>query len=208
MGLARGANRLGSLSPLGSGPAFRRLARISCFFHCSDQSAARTLPPLFTFQTAPPSLKLRRASHQVRHSPWRRRTPPPSRGAFFAPGSLLLCFAHPIEGWAERRETFGCLRDTRWARSNVACQALARRLASHDAGRSPPRRSTVAVLGSGSALPSAALAPDWLQRACSQPGPPGMRGPGPLPGQAVTSRRRRTPLLAPPSGSSLEDAPR
>ena len=31
-----------------------------------------------------------------------------SRGAFFAPGLLHRCFAHPNRGWAERRETFGC----------------------------------------------------------------------------------------------------
>jgi len=37
------------------------------------------------------------------------------------------------KGWAERRETFGCLR-TRYARR------LARRLASHNAGRSPLAR--------------------------------------------------------------------
>ena len=135
-------------------------------------------------------------------------SPPRSRGALFAPGLCIVASLTPMRGGRSAERRSGARRSTRWARSNVACQALARRLASHDAGRSPPRRSTVAVLGSGSALPSAALAPDWLQRACSQPGPPGMRGPGPLPGQAVTSRRRRTPLLAPPSGSSLEDAPR
>src|SRR5436305_13532887 len=37
---------------------------------------------------------------------------------------------------------------------------LARRLASHDAGRPPPGALTVAVLGSGPALPSPAFAPD------------------------------------------------
>jgi hypothetical protein len=51
--------------------------------------------------------------------------------------ALPFCFANPNEGWAERRETFGCLRDTRWTCRNAARQALARRLASHDAGRSP-----------------------------------------------------------------------
>jgi hypothetical protein len=52
--------------------------------------------------------------------------------------ALPLCFTHPNEGWAERREPFGCSAEqpvgvhvTRHARR------LARRLASHDAGRSP-----------------------------------------------------------------------
>src|SRR5262249_55763319 len=47
----------------------------------------------------------------------KQHTSPRSRGAFFAPGFLFLASLIPIEGWAERRETFGCLRDTRWARS-------------------------------------------------------------------------------------------
>ena len=42
-------------------------------------------------------------------------SPPRSRDAFCA-RAFAFCFAHPIEGWAERRETFGCLRDTRRAR--------------------------------------------------------------------------------------------
>src|SRR5262249_15729704 len=59
--------------------------------------------------------------------------------AHFCVRGLQLRFTHPeIEGWAERRETFGCcakhplgVHVTRHARR------LARRLASHDAGRSP-----------------------------------------------------------------------
>jgi hypothetical protein len=53
-----------------------------------------------------------------------------------------------IEGWAERRETFGCVRSTRWTRHLASktrvnalmtrrVRRLARRLASRDAGRSP-----------------------------------------------------------------------
>ena len=53
------------------------------------------------------------------------------------PGFAPLLHSPRVEGWAERRETFGCLRGTRGARHNAAYQALARRLASHDAGRSP-----------------------------------------------------------------------
>jgi hypothetical protein len=43
-------------------------------------------------------------------------SPPRSRDAFSAPGVCIIASLTPIEGWAERRETFGCLRDTRWAR--------------------------------------------------------------------------------------------
>src|SRR5262249_46605263 len=139
-------------------------------------------------------------------------TPPRSRGAFFAPGVFNLCFAHPNRGGAERRETFGC-SGTRGARRNAACQALARRLASHDAGRSPlgapPRRFWASgprfrllrrpPSYNGGQLPSGSV-----QRAPrSQVIVPGGGVPG-LPERTVTSRRRRTPLLAPPSGSSPE----
>src|SRR5262249_41896346 len=58
--------------------------------------------------------------------------------------------------------------------------------------------------GSGAALLSPALLPDRLQRAPrSQVVVPGGRLPC-LPRRAVTSRRRGTPRLAPPSGSSPE----
>jgi hypothetical protein len=63
---------------------------------------------------------------------------------------VFASLLHPpgIEGWAERRETFGCVRGTRGAchlasktRVNALmtrhARRLARRLASHDAGRSP-----------------------------------------------------------------------
>ena len=43
--------------------------------------------------------------------------PPRSRGAFCAPrGFAPFASLTRIEGWAERRETFGCVRSTRWAR--------------------------------------------------------------------------------------------
>jgi hypothetical protein len=49
-------------------------------------------------------------------------SPSRSRGAI-APGFLRRCFTHPeTEGWAERRETFGCVRGTRWA-----CHSASRR---------------------------------------------------------------------------------
>src|SRR5262249_20961840 len=70
------------------------------------------------------------------------------RRVFLRPGFAPLLRSPGIEGWAERRETFGCVRGTRGralgapqdARErayDAARQALARRLASHDAGRSP-----------------------------------------------------------------------
>src|SRR5258706_16164070 len=54
----------------------------------------------------------------------------------------------------------------RWA-LHLTRQArhLRRRFASHDAGRPPPGALTVAILGSGAALPSPAFAPDQSQRA-------------------------------------------
>jgi hypothetical protein len=55
--------------------------------------------------------------------------------AHFCVRGLHRCFTRPrIEGWAERRETFGC-SGTRAACHDAARQALARRLASHSASR-------------------------------------------------------------------------
>ena len=56
----------------------------------------------------------------------------------FAPGVCNFASLTPNEGWAERRETFGCSAEHPWG-LHVTRQArrLARRLASHDAGRSP-----------------------------------------------------------------------
>jgi hypothetical protein len=62
-------------------------------------------------------------------------SPSRSRGAFLRPGLLTFASLTRIEGWAERRETFGCVRGTRWACHDAARQALARRLASHSASR-------------------------------------------------------------------------
>jgi len=82
---------------------------------------------------------------------------------------------------------------------------LARRLASHDTGRSPLGAPPWRFWAPGAALLSPAFAPDRLQRAPrTQVVMPGGRGPC-LPRRAVTSRRR-TPRLAPHSGSSLEHA--
>src|SRR6266516_4423788 len=84
---------------------------------------------------------------------------------------------------------------------------LTRRLAAHNAGRSPPGALTVAILGSGPALPSPELLPDRSQRAPRvRVVVPGGRGPVP-PGAAVANRCRGTPLLAPYSGMPREHAP-
>ena len=40
-------------------------------------------------------------------------SPSRSRGAFFTPGVCNFASPTRIEGWAERRETFGCVRSTR-----------------------------------------------------------------------------------------------
>jgi hypothetical protein len=64
-------------------------------------------------------------------------SPSRSRGAF-ASGFCIRASLTPNRGGgrsAERRS--GAQRNTRGACHNAACQALARRLASHDAGRSP-----------------------------------------------------------------------
>src|SRR5262249_10978546 len=69
-------------------------------------------------------------------------TPPPSRGAFFAPGICILASLTPNRGvggaprdvrvqrhpWARH-----CVKDARERAYDAAYQALARRLASHDA---------------------------------------------------------------------------
>ena len=47
-------------------------------------------------------------SHDLKHTHLH-----PSRGAFLRPGFASLLHSPRIEGWAERRETFGCVRSTR-----------------------------------------------------------------------------------------------
>ena len=83
---------------------------------------------------------------------------------FLRPGFRNFASLTRIEGWAERRETFGC-SGTRWACDNAARQALARRLASHayDAGRSPLGAPPWRFWAPGAALPSP-WAPAVLQR--------------------------------------------
>src|SRR5262245_51457631 len=123
----------------------------------------------------------------------------PSRGVGGAPRNVRVQ-RHPSGVPSARHKTRVNALMTRHARR------LARRLASHAAGRSPlgappwrfwapaPRFSHRHVRRIGY---SELLAPrSW----CLEGGVPR------LPGRAVTSRRRRTPRLAPHSGSSLEHA--
>jgi len=103
----------------------------------------------------------------------------------FAPGFCFLCFAHPNEGWRSAEKTLGC-SGTRGACLNAArqtpCEASC---VSRETLAS--RRSTVAILGSGPALPSPAALlslrfgeqPDRSQRAPRvRVVVPGGRGPG------------------------------
>src|SRR5262245_45984524 len=52
-------------------------------------------------------------------------SPSRSRGACLRPGFAFVLHPPRAEGWAERRETFGCVRRTRGARRIAARQALA-----------------------------------------------------------------------------------
>jgi hypothetical protein len=61
-----------------------------------------------------------------------------SRARIAASGLCLFASLTPVEGWAERRETFGCSAEHPWGvHVTRHARRLARRLASHDAGRSP-----------------------------------------------------------------------
>ena len=92
-----------------------------------------------------------------------------------ARGFASLLHSPRIEGWAERRETFGCSAEHPWgvpsARHKTRVNALAtrharrlaRRLASHDAGRSPLGAPRWRFWAPGAALPSP-WAPAVLQR--------------------------------------------
>src|SRR5215510_11960747 len=65
-------------------------------------------------------------------------SPSRSRGAFLRPEFATLLHSPRIEGWAERRESFGCSAEHPWGvHMTRHARRLARRLASHDAGRSP-----------------------------------------------------------------------
>jgi hypothetical protein len=122
-----------------------------------------------------------------------------------APEFLHRCFTHPNRGVGGAPRNVRVLSGTPVGRIMTRyARRLARRLAPHDAGRSPLGAPPWRFWAPGAALSSPAFAPDRAQRAPrTQVVVPGGRGPC-LPRPAVTSRRRRTPLPAPPSGSSPE----
>jgi hypothetical protein len=132
----------------------------------------------------------------------------------FCVRALPLCFTHPpLRGGRSAERRSGARRNTRGRARNAARQALARRLASHDAGRSPlgapPWRFWAPGAALLSPLPPSACASAGSgsdPASSSQPGRNAWRAGSLPPGAAVTSRHRRTPHLAPPSGC-LRTAP-
>ena len=145
---------------------------------------------------------------------------------FPRPGFCIVASLTRKEGGRSAEKRSGARRNTRGAchlasktRVNALmtrqARRLARRLAPHDAGRSPLGAPPWRFWAPGAALPSP-WAPAVLQRRAvafrsvqraprTQVVVPGGRGPC-LPRRTVTSRRRRTPRLAPHSGWSLEHA--
>jgi hypothetical protein len=88
-----------------------------------------------------------------------------SRGAFFAPGVCFAASLTPIYGVGGAPRVVGCLRGTRGACTIGAGQAPSEAPCVPIRGTLASRRSTVAIFGSGAALPSPAFAPDRSQRA-------------------------------------------
>jgi hypothetical protein len=110
----------------------------------------------------------------------------------------------PREGRTERRQTPGACEAPGPAMT-LQAGALARRPASPcDRGRAPLGAPSVAILGLGSAFPAPPFPAEHVQQAPCGTGRNARRSVSEPPGAAVTSRGRRTPLLAPPSGSSPE----
>jgi hypothetical protein len=86
-----------------------------------------------------------------------------SRGAFLRPGFATLLRSPESRGGRSAESRSGAALSARWARHIAARQALARRLASHDAGRSPLGAPPWRFWAPGAALPSPS-APAVLQR--------------------------------------------
>ena len=143
-------------------------------------------------------------------------SPSRSRGAFLRPGFAPLLHSPPSRGVGGAPRNVRVLSGTPVRRIMTRyARRLARRLASHDAGRplSALHRGGFGLPGprfrllgrppsyNGGQVPCGSV-----QRAPrTQVVVPGGRGPC-LPRRTVTSRRRRTPRLTPHSGSSLEHA--
>src|SRR6516162_10962056 len=100
----------------GPGSAVHRSTSLRAAPHLGHGKASDAFVALFTFQTA----------HLV----------PAAR--FCARGFASLLHSPRIEGWAERRETFGCSAEHPWGlHMTRQARRLVRHLASYDAGRSP-----------------------------------------------------------------------
>jgi hypothetical protein len=98
--------RSGEPGPMITGP----WSWVPAFARTTGHKGPRVPRATFTMSNShPPSLKLRRASDQVRHS-LGDGGPPRSRGAFLRPGFAPWLRAHRIEGWAERRQAPFCYR--------------------------------------------------------------------------------------------------
>ena len=124
----------------------------------------------------------------------------PSRFLSFSVFIIRFFCGHPDEGMAERRQAPGC-SGTRLAYRDAAGRALCGVPCvpcDRDARLSALHRGD---FGPGAALPSPALPPEnaFSELLAAQVIVPGGRGPVPSE-PAVTSRRRGTPLPAPPSG--------
>jgi hypothetical protein len=187
--------------------------------------------PVFDAMGASSRVRTRDASRgAVFRVTWARRATPAYRpkhpsGAFTHPTNFLVCLSlslfllpysllptrhslfclSPDRGWAERRQTPGV---SGHPRPEITLQTR------HPAGCLPPSAKGGAPLGAppwrfwaGGRASFSGISSGSVQRAPrSQVVVPGGRDPGPLE-PAVASRSRETPLLAPPSGSPLEDAP-
>ncbi len=146
--------------------------------------------------------------------------------AHFCARGFFLCFTHPkSRGGRSAEKRSGAALSTRWAchlasktRVNALmtwhARRLARRLASHDAGRSPLGAPPWRFFTRGRASVSFGKPANHARRAfafriraasSSQPGRSAWRaGSRASRGQRLRAARRRTPLPAPPSGSSPE----
>ena len=144
-------------------------------------------------------------------------SPSRSRGAFLRPGFASLLHSPRIEGWAERRETFGCSAEHPWGlhvtrqarRLRGALRPIARQDArerAYDAGRSPLGAPPWRFFTRGRASLTGICAGS-VTASSSHPGRSAWRA-GSLPPEAsgYGAARGGTPRLAPHSGSSLEHA--
>src|SRR5258708_22769675 len=84
---------------------------------------------------------------------------------FLRPGFAFFASLTRMRGGEAPRDVRMLARHPLGLHVTRQARHLPRRLASHDAGRPPLGALTVAILGSGAALPSPAFAPDQSQRA-------------------------------------------